>query len=66
METPQDIERMALEARVTMTAVLNRANVARESFYRAKRGDGSMTPLTTARLVDAVKDIKAEAQDAVA
>ena len=61
MSTPEDIERAALEARVTMTSVFKKANVARESFYRAKRGDGSMTPLTVAKLEDAIRDLRRSA-----
>lgn len=52
--TPQDIERMAVDARKTLSEVLAKAGVSRGAFYRAKRGDGKMLPLTKARLIDAI------------
>lgn len=57
--TPQDIERMALDARITLSEALARAGVSRGSFYRAKRGDGAMLPLTKARIIDAIKSAAA-------
>jgi hypothetical protein len=56
--TPQDIESNAVDARVTMTDVLTKAGVSRGSFYRWKRGEGSMMPLTKARLMDAIAELK--------
>ena len=55
--TPADIEAQALEARVSLSAVLKQAGVSRGSFYRARRGDGDMTPLTKAKLSDAIKEL---------
>lgn len=52
--TPATIEEMALEARVTLTAVLLKAGVSRGTFYRWRRGEGEMLPLTKARLLDAI------------
>ena len=59
--TPQSIEDMAVEARVPMVAVFRRSGVAPGSFYRWKRGEGEMLPLTKARLMDAIGAIKENA-----
>lgn len=59
--TPEDIERLAVDARLTLTAVLDQSGVSRGSFYRDKRGQGSMMPLTKARLVDAIAKLSAGA-----
>ena len=58
--TPQAIEQRALDARVSLTAVLKRAGVSRGTFYRARRGDGEMLPLTKMRLLDAIDYLSAE------
>lgn len=55
--TAQEIEAEAVKARLTMTAVLNKAGVGRAAFYRARAGNGSMRPLTKARLMDAIKEL---------
>ncbi len=57
--TPATIEDMALGARVTLTAVLLKAGVSRGTFYRWRRGEGNMLPLTKARLLDAIDDLRA-------
>jgi len=59
--TPAKIEQMALDARVTLTAVLLKAGVSRGTFYRWRRGEGRMLPLTKARLLDAVSALKKQA-----
>ena len=59
--TPTAIEDLALEARVSLTAVMKRAGVSRGTFYRWKRGEGGMLPLTKARLLDAIEALKVEA-----
>ena len=58
--TAQQIEDMALDARVPITAVLERSGVSRSAFYKWKRDESNMLPLTRARLVDAVSDLKKE------
>lgn len=57
--TPATIEGMALDARVSLTQVLVKAGVSRGTFYRWRRGEGNMLPLTKARLVDAISDLRA-------
>ena len=57
--TPEQIEYAAAEANLTMTAVFDRAGVGRESFYRAKRGDGNMTLRTALKLRKAIDELKA-------
>lgn len=57
---PKDIEALALEARVSITDVLDRSGVSRGTFYRWRRGEGNMLPLTKARLVDAINSISAD------
>lgn len=52
----EDIEQMALEARITLTEVFRRSGVSRGSFYRWKRGEGNMLLLTQARMCDAIKE----------
>lgn len=59
--TPETIERMTLDARLTLTDVLEKAGVSRGSFYRERRGQGKMTALTKARLVDAIQNLGAAA-----
>jgi hypothetical protein len=56
--TPETIEHEALEARLTVTDVLAKAGVSRSAFYRAKRGEGKMLPLTKARLMDAISALR--------
>ena len=57
--TPEQIEYAAAEANLTMTAVLERAGVGRESFYRAKRGAGNMTLRTALKLRRAIDELRA-------
>ncbi|HCT35105.1 MAG TPA: hypothetical protein DF966_18315 [Sulfitobacter sp.] len=59
--TPQTIENGALGARVTVSTVLERAKVSRTAYYRWRRGEGNMLPLTKLRLQDAVNELRAEA-----
>lgn len=56
--TPADIEAKAVEARVTLTDVLEKAGVSRGTFYRWKRKEGLMRPLTKARLLDAIAELR--------
>jgi len=49
---------MALDARVSISAVLEEAGVSRGAFYRWKREDGNVLPLTKVRLVDAANRLK--------
>lgn len=58
--TPQIIEQKALDARLSITDVLSKAGVSRGTFYRWRRGEGGMLPLTKARLLDAIRDLSAE------
>jgi len=60
--TYEDIEAGALAARVSMTDVLRRAGVSRGTFYRWKRGQGRMLPLTKARLLDAIAELRLESK----
>lgn len=53
--TASQIEAAALKAGLTMDAVLKRASVHRESFYREKRGEGVMRQVTRDKLTDAIK-----------
>lgn len=55
--TPAYIERLALDARVSLTKVLKKAGVSRGTYYRWRRKEGGMLPLTKVRLVDAVDAI---------
>jgi len=64
--TPKMIEAMALESRVTLTAVLKQAGVSRGSFYRWRRGEGGVLPLTKARLVDAAHALRSASRDRAA
>lgn len=50
--TPQEIEAKALDARLSITEVLRRAKVSRGAYYRWRRGEGDMLPLTKMRLLD--------------
>lgn len=59
--TPATIEALALDARVTLTAVLLKAGVSRGTFYRWRRGEGDMLPLTKARLLDAIAALRKKA-----
>lgn len=56
--TPQDIEAKTLDARLSISDVLRHAGVSRGTFYRWRRGEGGMLPLTKARLLDAITDLK--------
>jgi len=56
--TPEQIERAALDARLTMTEVCRRAGVAASTFHRAKNGQQSLRPLTAARLMDAIGEAR--------
>lgn len=58
--TPHDIEAKALDARLSISDVLRQAGVSRGTFYRWRRGEGGMLPLTKARLLDAIDDLKAQ------
>jgi hypothetical protein len=58
--TPEQIERAAAEANLTLTAVFERAKVGRESFYRARRGDGDMLPRTAIKLQRAIAELAGE------
>lgn len=58
--TPDVIEALAIDARVSMSDVLDKSGVSRGTYYRWRRGDGGMRPLTKARLVDAVTQLRAE------
>ena len=51
------IENMAIDARVTLKRVLDESNVSATAFYRWKRGDGNMLPLTKMRIFDAAKHL---------
>jgi hypothetical protein len=57
--TPEQIEFAAAEAGLTMVQVFERSGVSRESFYRAKRGAGNMTPRTAIKLRKAVEELRA-------
>lgn len=59
--TAAKIEQMALDARVSITAVLTKAGVSRGTFYRWRRGEGKMLPLTKVRLMDALAALKRKA-----
>ncbi len=58
MNMAHEIEAKALEARLTLTDVLKRAGVSRGTFYRARRAEGVLRPLTVARLDDAINQLK--------
>lgn len=58
--TAKQIETQAAKAGLTISEVLKRANVGRESFYREKRGDGKMTPRIAYKLAAAVDAIMSE------
>lgn len=58
--TPATIEAGALDARVTLSTVLQRAKVSRTAFYRWRRGEGNMLDLTKLRLSDAIDDLRKE------
>lgn len=58
--TPAYIEGLALDARVSLTKVLEKAGVSRGTYYRWRRKEGGMLPLTKVRLVDAVDAINRE------
>lgn len=58
--TPAVVEALTLEARVSLTDVLKRSGVSRGSFYRWRRGEGDMLPLTKARIMDAINDLRME------
>lgn len=55
--TPQQIEQAALDARLPITDVLAAAKVSAGSFYRARRGEGEMRPLTAVKLMDAIAQL---------
>ena len=58
--TPEDIEKGALAARVSLSDVLKRAKVSRGTYYRWRRQEGDMLPLTKARLLDAIAELRLE------
>ncbi len=55
--TADTIENLALEARVTLKCVLDASGVSATAFYRWKRKEGGMLPLTKMRLFDAAKQL---------
>ena len=55
--TPAAIEQKALDARLSITDVLVEAGVSRGTFYRWRRGEGGMLPLTKMRLLDAISKL---------
>lgn len=53
--TPEKVRHAALDARLTLTEFLDRADVSRSTFYTWERtGQAPKRPLTLARLADAV------------
>lgn len=63
LPTPKDIERMAFEADVTMTQLLERAGISQSTFARWKRGASSPTLRILERLIAAGQAAMQEKQN---
>jgi hypothetical protein len=55
--TVSDIESKALDARLQITDVLRHSGVSAATFYKARRGEHDLKPLTKARLLDAIDEL---------
>lgn len=60
--TIADIEAKALDARLQITDILRHSGVSAATFYKARRGEHDLKPLTKARLLDAIADLKDRAR----
>ena len=58
MTDAEQIEAAALEARLPMQKVLEKAGVSSGTIWAARKHKRPMRPLTKARLLDAIEELK--------